>query len=260
MRVARWQDTATCIRPVNDGEDWQLHFERNLARGLPDFHPSLVAHGGTMIVVGSGPSLPNQLEDLRHEHTRHAPIVAVKGAHDLLYEHGIVPELFVSVEPRSRLDQVQHASPSTCYLLAPQTDPDLFDFLLERHCPVRLFYTLPCKATHPALDGKFYIPGGTTSGLRAIVLGWCLGFMRFLLYGFDSCIDPTRMVKRFTGEQPGRLVDRWIGGRRYLCTLALAMQADEFREYHTMLPGVSFDIRGEGLLAAFMEEYHRTVT
>src|SRR6185295_19469043 len=72
----------------------------NMARGLQEFVPSLVAHDGVMVIAGSGPSLPAFIEDIRAEQAKGRPVLAVNGAHDLLCEHEIVPDLFLTVDPR----------------------------------------------------------------------------------------------------------------------------------------------------------------
>src|SRR3990167_855282 len=68
--------------------------DTNAARGLPELSPSVIAHDGTMVLVGSGPSLPTFIEEIRAERERGRPILAVKGAHDLLCQHGLEPDLF----------------------------------------------------------------------------------------------------------------------------------------------------------------------
>ena len=65
-----------------------------IARGLPELVPSLIAHDGHMVVVGSGPSMPSQIENIRAERARGRPIFAVKGAHDFLCKNGIQPDLW----------------------------------------------------------------------------------------------------------------------------------------------------------------------
>lgn len=213
-----------------------------------------------MVLCGSGPSLPSFIEDIRKERVQRRPIVAVKGAHDVLCEAGIEPDVFVSCESRPRLEIVKKKNKHTLYLLAGRCAPELFDWLTD--CKVLVFHTWADKeGWMPELAGRQLVGGGTTSGLRAATLGWLLGFNKFVMYGYDSCLSEDKR-KRCYGPPMGehQIVDRIVGPdrRRFLCNGAMAMQADEFQEYYKVLPGVTFDVKGDGLLAAIVAERRRT--
>lgn len=228
-----------------------------LARGVPDFQPALFPHDGTMVVCGSGPSLPSFLEDIRAERAKRRPIVAIKGAHDFLAGNGIEPSMFVSCEAKPRLENVRLKNPNTLYALAGRCSPELYDWLSD--CNVATFHTYADReATIPELAGKALIGGGTTSGLRAITLGYLMGYARFVLYGFDSCLA-LDLRKRYDSAamHPSQVRDRWVRGRRFLCNGAMAMQADECQMYMKLFPDLSLDIKGDGLLAAIWAERKR---
>ena len=46
-----------------------------------------------------------------------------------------------------------------------------------------------------------------------------------------------------------------VGGRTFICNVAMAGQAQDFQgcTYH-ILPGLHLDVKGDGLLAAIVEE------
>src|SRR6476646_5755801 len=158
------------------------------ARGLPEFTPALVSHDGTMVVVGSGPSLPTFIEEIKEERKKGRPICAVKGAHDFLCENGLEPDLFVSVEPRDRRHNVRKRNAHTVYLLASRVAPEMFDYLEQ--CKVMIWHSWGKEDEIQALKDsqqKYAVGGGSTSGLRAISLCYQMGFRNFVLYGFDSC-------------------------------------------------------------------------
>jgi uncharacterized Rossmann fold enzyme len=226
-----------------------------LARDLAEFAPAPFSHDGTLVVCGSGPSLPDHIDEIRAERERDRPIVAVKGAHDLLVKNGIEPEMFVSVEAKPRLENVQLHTENTIYFLSSRCDPSLFDLLKDRK--VMLFHSYGGTPL-PELSGHNVVGGGTTSGLRAITLGYLLGFKRFVLYGFDSCLNE-KGQKRYDSDvmKPEQIVDRIVGGRKFLCNGGMALQADEFQEAYRAMPGITFDIKGDGLLAAIVAERKR---
>jgi hypothetical protein len=102
--------------------------------------------------------------------------------------------------------------------------------------------------------GKLAIGGGTTSGLRAINIGYIMGFRKFFLYGYDSCNSPDGR-KRFTGELPGLTVDVWVGGadgKKFNCNAAMAQQANEFQKLFEVMPDLQIEVIGPGLIAEIM--------
>ena len=105
--------------------------------------------------------------------------------------------------------------------------------------------------------GKLAIGGGTTSGMRAINIGYILGFRRFVLYGYDSC-NRADGIKRFTGEMTGPTMDVYVGDgaekRKFTCNAAMAQQANEFQMIYAVMPDISVEAKGPGLIAAIIEE------
>jgi hypothetical protein len=103
--------------------------------------------------------------------------------------------------------------------------------------------------------GKLAIGGGTTSGMRAINIGYILGFRKFVLYGYDSC-NRADGIKRFTGEMTGPTMDVFVGAekRKFTCNAAMAQQANEFQMIYTVMPDITVEAKGPGLIAAIIEE------
>jgi uncharacterized Rossmann fold enzyme len=254
LRKIDYRETEASLPPPPDARENIL---ASLTRGLPEFQPALLPHDGTIVVCGSGPSLPSFIEDIRAEREKRRPIFAVKGAHDLLVKNGIEPNAFVSCEAKPRLNNVQLKNKNTLYLLSARCSPELYDWLSD--CNVMTFHTYAEKeATLPELSGKPLIGGGTTSGLRAVTLGYLFGFARFVMYGFDSCLAlRSSQALRLGAMKPWQIRDRWVRGRRFLCNAAMAMQADECQEYMKLFPDLSMDFKGDGLLSAIWAERKR---
>ena len=250
-----YQETQKHLAVASDGHGWVSHIRAALARDLPEFIPTTLPHDGTFVVCGSGPSLPESLEAIRAQQAKRRPICAIKGTHDYLVEQGIEPSLFVSVEPRDRSQQVRLQTTRTLYYLASRVHPAVFDQLEDRN--IIVFHTYGTDNDLPELAGRLLVGGGTTSGLRAITLGYLMGFAKFVLYGFDSCLATDGQTKRFSGEQAGTVLDRWVNGERFLCNGAMAMQADEFQQIYNVFPDITFEIPGNGLLAAIVKERRR---
>lgn len=232
-------------------EENSANIRSALARGLPEVSPGLCHHDGTFVVVGSGPSMPEFVEEIRAERQLGRPICAVKGAHDFLCEAGIDPDLFLCVDPRDRTENIKHANDTTIYLMASRCAPVMFDHLQSRK--VMLWHSYGSLGEAAAYKGHPSIGGGSTSGMRAITMGYILGFRKFVLYGMDSCLAADRLTKRFTGEQAGQVIDVIVNGRTFYCNGAMAQQANEFQEIFQALPGIQIDAKGDGLIAAILE-------
>lgn len=246
----------------------------SLARGLPEFYPLPVAHDGTFVIVGSGPSLPKMVEQIKQERELGHPICAIKGAHDFLIENGIEPDLFVSVEPRDR--PLKHTAQRCCYMLASRCAPSLFDQIIADKRDILMWHSWSSNNNHPpqaqpgevlkwedfnplpeceVWRGRFGIGGASTSGLRSVNIAYLMGFRKIVMYGMDSCLADDKYTKRFSGENIGdsKVIDVIVGGKRFFCNGALASQAMEFQEVFSMFKDIKVDVKGGGLLAAILE-------
>lgn len=227
-----------------------------LARGLPEFQPALVHNDGTFVVVGSGHSVTGFLADIKQERENGRPICAVKGAHDWLIENDFPPNLFVSCEPRER--PLKHTFEGTIYMLASRCAPGLFDQLKDSKVIVWHSWATEGEVAALSVDQRptYFVGGGPTSGMRAICLGYLMGFRNFVLYGFDSCLAPDNDTKRFTGERVGDAlkIDVLVGGRRFWCNGALADQAQSFEGIYQAFHDIHIEARGDGLIAAILKQ------
>ena len=224
----------------------------NCERGLPELTPGICAHDGTLVVVGSGPSLPTMTAEIQAERDKGRPICAVNGAHDFLCDHGITPDLFLTVDPRDLRHNLKRKNDQTVYLLASRVAPEVFDHLEGSRIMLWHSYGKPDEVE--ALKGKvkMIIGGGSTSGLRAIAVGYFLGYRNFVLFGMDSCNDQQGR-KRFDSGTVGLNTDVIADGRTFMCSMAMAAQAKEFQtSTYGWLPDIHIDCRGDGLLSAII--------
>lgn len=267
--------TLRSLKVFEAGRDFPTsnHISGALARGLPEFTPAVAFNDGSCVIVGSGPSVTSFLPEIAGERRNGRFIVAINGAHDWLVENGVEPDWFVTCDPRPMPQNLRRVNERTTYLIASRCNPQTFDALKGRN--VILWHSASSNAIHTPLPGteriewadldltdecetwrgRFGVGGGSTSGLRALYLGFLSGFRKFILYGFDSCLAPDGDTKRFTGERVGgaKRVDIIVGGRTFWCNGALAQQANEFQEVY-QLPNITIDAKGDGLIAAIIAE------
>ena len=224
-----------------------------LARGLPELTLAPIKHDGNIVLVASGWSMPDYIDEIKAHRRAGRPIVAVKAAHDFLVENGVAPDLWVNLDPRDRTSGIQRLNDHTTYMPASRCPPSTFDHLKGRN--VLLWHSW---AEGPEMEAigpnRIAIGGGTTSGLRAINIGYVLGFRNFTLYGYDSC-NRADGVKRFTGETTGPSVDVYVGGpsgRKFNCNAAMAQQANEFQKLFDVMGDIKLNVKGPGLIAEIM--------
>lgn len=171
-----------------------------------------------------------------------------------MIENGIIPDCFISVEPRDRTENLKHKHEEVAYLLASRVNPNVFEHLND--CHVTLWHSWSTDEECEAFKGKMAIGGGTTSGLRAINVGYVLGYRKFKLYGFDSCLSEDKKKKRFTGEGPGQIIDVVVGEKTFWCTYALAQQAQDFQKLYQIMD-ITIESVGNGLISAIIDERKR---
>ena len=230
-----------------------------LERDLADFTPSLVVHDGTMVIVGSGPSLADYADEIRQHRKEGRPIMAIKGAHEWLIERDIVPDLAVSMDSQATsLRFFKSRRQDVCYLLASKVHPDVFDHLADCQV-VRWHGWMGDDSDKLAPQGACMVGGGSTSGLRGITLAWLLGFRRVVLYGFDSCLKGDQMRVDGSAKQQWTMpLQAGPGGPLRVCDAALASQALEFQAMtFDAMPGMKIKVVGDGLIADIMADRKR---
>lgn len=225
------------------------HIRLALERDLPLIGCHFT-HNGTAILVGSGPSVRDEVESIRKQQEAGNPIIAIKDAHNWLLSQGIIPDYAVAVDPQpNRWECFKLRHPDVKYMIASQCHPNMFEHL-KNHKVFLWHLYIKEGQTYP--PNSLLVTGGTTSGLRAITLFYSMGFRRFELYGYDSCI--TNGELRLDGKQPEKIIDVIVGNRRFKCDPPMAAQANEFQNLYTTMPDMIVHSNGYGLITAILEE------
>lgn len=239
--------------------------------GLKFFIPTPAPNNLEAVLVGSGPSVRDEVSNLKKK-TRDKKFMffGIKGGHDFLLENGIEPHFGVAVDPLEKIHKENFLrDASDCkYFIASQCHPTLFDSLIKRGKEVIIWHLLTdnllkwSNEEGSPIHKHYMIPGGSTSGLRAIVLAHSMGFRKFHLFGYDSCLSPVKpndkvpTLRKVGGEicegkdEKGRekAIDVFVGGKKFSADRAMASQATEFQDLLKSLWNVSdpFTVRGYG--------------
>jgi len=219
---------------------------------LPEFIPYPNPHTGVIVLVGSGPSVKGELDSILEQKKKGRLIIALKGAHDFLLENGIKPDWCVMLDPQEKIvNCVKLKEPEITYFIASQCHPKVFEVLKDNY--VILWHALSEIGEKELLEGKVLLGGGTTTGLRTLNMIYSMGYRYAHLYGFDSCLDEEG-YKRINihaengRDKPGKVIDVWVGKKRFWTNPAMAAQATEFQKAMAVLRGTKVNIHGDGLI------------
>lgn len=246
------QELALDVRQWGTPEGIGENIHSSLSLGLPELQVMLYTHDGTFVICGSGPSIVDHLDKIREDAKSGKTICAVKGAYDFLVENGITPDLYLSVEPRYR--PVRLPQKETTFLLASRVSKQLFEDL--KAFKVVLWHSWSEEEYNKLLEHKPCIGGGTTSGLRAVNLAYCLGFRRFKIYGLDSSLGKRgeKRVNQTPLTKDIKTIEVVCGDEVFVTNMAMAAQAMDFQMIYQIMPDVTIEAIGDGLIPAILAE------
>jgi hypothetical protein len=171
---------------------------------------------------------------------------------EYLIDRGITPDYHVMLDARpDNVAFVRSAPMSVKYLVASQCDKSVFDALAGRD--VTIFHNSTQNAEKILGDEKakavHLLGGGTTVGMKAMLLAELMGFAAIHLYGMDSCYSDGEHHAYAQGLNDGeRVVDVLYGDRDFKCSGWMTSQAQDFLEF-CMRSLVTITVAGNGLLA-----------
>lgn len=162
-----------------------------IRRGYPQVH-AMPMRPERVVILGGGPSLADSVDEIRELLWSGAKLVTCNGTYRWAIDHGFKPSAQIVLDARaSNARFVVPEVPDCRYFLASQVHPDVWD-AVAGYTHVAIWHDESEQAVIDLLDAYYMkrwqgIPGGTTVGTRAIGLMRTLGYLRFDLFGFDSC-------------------------------------------------------------------------
>ena len=223
----------------------------NMARGLPSMKVAPEREGETLVICAGGHSLADCFDDLKDNMSDDRKIFAVNDTHDWLVEKGIVPWGFAMMEiaPWEK-EFISFPQKQTQYFLSSLSHPTAFDRLKDYDITVwhpwsGIGEETIIQETDP---GAPIVHGAEAVSIRALNLGYVLGFRKFEMYGVDgSYKDGQSSHIYFDRKQP--MMNVWHDGKSFRTAYYLVRQADDLRrvmENHHK----EFDLKvhGDGLV------------
>lgn len=206
-------------------------------------------HSRVAVICGSGPSLADNLFDVREWRDMKADIFALNGAATYLDRHGICPDYQVLID--ARLQTADLVGPAEEHLIASQCDPECF-----KRAPAPTLWHLQLENLDDLLPDYPHpyteIGGAASVGNTALCLVYAMGYRTMHLYGYDSSNRET-MTHAF--HQPMNAGDPMamvkFNGKDYTCSLTMKLQAERFignTRPALLKLGCNIEVHGTGLL------------
>ena len=243
-----------------DDEQLYANIRACVARGHDIIRP-VRPHEGVALIVGGGPSVRKDIEEIRARKAQRAIVFALNGAGLWLQENGIVPDALIVLDARPHNARfVADLDRSVLLLLASQCDAAVFEAGREH----------AILAWHPSMNGNsgvvenrqtVLIGGSTTVGMRALRIVHVLGFRQAHLYGYDSSVDAVigechAYPQDENGNDLRTLREVEVAGEMFYAPPWMIRQADDFRLIASglMAEGLAIHVHGDGLLPTIARE------
>jgi hypothetical protein len=226
-----------------------------MARNLPPL-TACINTAREWAIIGGGPSINQNVDDIRRLKRRGVNIVSVNKSHDWLLSHSIVPWGHILLDPMEWVaDYVQKPRRDVRYFIASQCHAKTFEALKDY--PVFLWHAgqdFPEGSEPNGLLRElwphqpwFVLPGPTTVGLRAIYVGNAMGADKFHLFGLDSSRSTTGTMHGYAkaeppDAQPGKLA-RKHNGQKYWFDTNSHMARQQF-DFDRMIEKLPEEVRG----------------
>ncbi len=251
---------------VLNTSDEQLkdHIKSSVARGLQECMPYGKQNIEVML-LGGGPSLEEHADEIVERWKEGTKVITTNGAYNWAINKGIVPSAQVVVDAREFNTRFVNPIIPTCkYLIASQCPPVLFDAIPKEQTYLWHSVDYKNKDLAPFFNelyaGRpwFSVPGGSTVMLRSFILLRTLGFCKFIVYGFDSCLDTKGNHHSYSQPENDKgIVVKVIlnhGDRVFYAHPWMVSQAQEFMDQiRVMGDEIEMIVKGDGLIAYILK-------
>lgn len=223
-------------------------------------------HEKKLVVVSGGPSIKDYIRDIIASQIDGADVLCVKHSYPMLLNAGITPWACIILDPRPLDGESTHGiirrslfekKSDTLFFVASMTNPEVTKFLKDRGDTVFGWHAFSQASSKlPELQNKMMVTGGTCAAMRAVGLGHTLGYRKFDLYGFDSCVsEPSEEEKKLLDDMgKPKFIEVGIGGKKFWTTGELLAQAQDFER---LVERSDVDMRlqvfGKGMVSALWE-------
>lgn len=231
-------------------EDLERNIRANTARDLR-WLAAKPEHKGVAVLVGGGPSLRDQVEEIRFLQQQGATVFAINAASAWLNARHIAVDYQV----------IADAKDETASLVDPLARAHLF----ASQVSTKTMEAAPAPIVwHLAIDdveeyfppqrrvrGGYALIGGGHTGNSALCVAYAMGFRDLHIFGYDSSHrdDESHAYRQSMNDFIPTVEVEWAG-RSFTSSVAMKGQAEKFRLTAQALreAGVTLSVYGDGLL------------
>ena len=245
---ATWLPLKLYSSLANKVEDIDANIESALARDYIPFTELIGAEKGAVAVVGSGPSLKANWQELRDFA---GGIIACNAAFQFLLDKGITPKYMMCFDADPLMMEFITPVEGVTYLIGSRCPPAAFDALAGQRIVCWHAggdeHVSDLLSKHGRMEPM--VIGGSAAVTRAMILAAPMGYNPIHLYGADSShADGDTHIRKSTTEE-GRMA-LMCAGRVFETSPWMAVQAKDFQ---ILLPkmrdmGLDVIVHGDGLI------------
>lgn len=235
----------------------------NCTRKIPWFVPS-PENKKTLVIVGGSPSLKDNLGLLKKHIKLGAHVCSLNGSLKYLQSIGVRPNYHAQFDARPECrDFLTDAPKDVKYLIGSMSDPSVFDNL-DYHNVMLWHGGFDMDAMQGVLKPYQHKPivivgGGSTIGLRAMFLGYFMGYRKIIVFGMDSSFSGTdHHAYRQDLNNKDQAMNVWVLKKQYQCSPWMYRQGLNFKDAYAQLSdnGCSIKVIGKGLIPDMCSYYN----
>lgn len=236
---------------ANTHEDISRNIQSALDRNLPRYTTLVGQEKGTVSIVGSGPSLKRNWQQLKK---LGGDIIACNAAYQFLLGKGITPKYMMCFDADPLMLEFMTPHPEITFLLASRCPPKAFD--LVAGCNVVCWHAAGDQDIESLLQkaGRFDDPmviGGTSATTRGMLIAQTLGYTDIHMWGADASFakDGETHIRQSTTLEKRMFVN--MAGRVFETAPWMTQQVKDFELLAPALRdlyGVKLTVHGDGLL------------
>lgn len=205
-------------------------------------------------LVGGGPSLLKTIDEIKESQENGSKVVALANTAHVLTENGIKPSAHVFVDAKPNNANFIVDDLDIPYFVASQCDPSVFDKLESLGRKIYIWHAVnddsEFEIIHDNYEKWIPIQGGPTIMLRAMRLFDVLGYHKFDVFGFDSCLmEGEHHAYDQENADGDKAIKVGLNGRDFDVTGQFMSQAMEFMKIVKVF-GQNWKMRvhGDGLI------------
>ena len=249
-----WHPLITHSALANTVEHISGNIESALKRDYIAFNEIIASKEGAVAIVGSGPSLKKNWQQLKKFK---GDILACNAACQFLLGKGITPTYMMCFDADPLVYEFFTPHPEITYLIASRCPPKVFDML--EGCKVVCWHAAGDERIRELLEKRMddggtiepMVVGGSAAVTRAMILVLPMGYDEVHLYGCDSSFETNgeTHIRQSTTEE--RRMAIMCNKRVFETAPWMCVQAEDFKILAPKFANqysIDFTVHGDGLI------------